>query len=408
MFDRSCQANRLFPVFVILAVSAALAAPAPSSSSAFDLPGEPLTAFTISGTEATPSAALFTLPVSPFTLPGKPLTAFTTDAPQATPSVSPFTLPGKPLTSFIIDGAFPDPSISPFTLPGTPLTAVTAHASKTTPLTSSVFELPGTPLTDFTIHGAIPTPSSPPFTLPGEPLSAFTIDAPLATPSASSDYAEAYNLLAYALAEIDAFSQDANVQRRAASTDIQLANGQDAKALNAKFATLTADSMCDDGEEACVGGQFSQCVGGKFVSSSCGATLQCFALPLVNSRGTSITCTTQADASQRIGNTGAGALKRRAAGADVQLANGKDAQALNAQFSTLSPSSACTAGSDACVNGEFAQCVGGSLVSVSCGATLQCFVLPLVNSRGTSVTCTTAADAQARISNSGAKGGITG
>ncbi|KAH9173996.1 proline-rich protein [Lactarius sanguifluus] len=79
-------------------------------------------------------------------------------------------------------------------------------------------------------------------------------------------------------------------------------NGQDAQALNEKFKTLTADSSCTDGENACVGGDFAQCVGGKFVTSPCSGGSICVALPLVNSRGTSITCDTQADADARIAN----------------------------------------------------------------------------------------------------------
>ena len=51
----------------------------------------------------------------------------------------------------------------------------------------------------------------------------------------------------------------------------------------------------------CIDGGFAQCVGGTFVNLGCGATLQCFALPLVNSAGTSIACTTEADAAARIG-----------------------------------------------------------------------------------------------------------
>jgi hypothetical protein len=82
-------------------------------------------------------------------------------------------------------------------------------------------------------------------------------------------------------------------------------NGLDAKALNDKFATLTADSPCTDGEAACINGGFAQCVGGKFAVTGCAGGLQCFALPLVNSPGTSITCDTAADAQARIANTGA-------------------------------------------------------------------------------------------------------
>jgi len=82
-------------------------------------------------------------------------------------------------------------------------------------------------------------------------------------------------------------------------------NGVDAKALNDKFATLTADSSCDEGEEACVGDAFAQCVGGQFVITNCATGTVCAALPLVNSRGTSITCTTKADRDARIAATGA-------------------------------------------------------------------------------------------------------
>jgi len=90
--------------------------------------------------------------------------------------------------------------------------------------------------------------------------------------------------------------------RRAAFT---LQNGKDAQALNAKFQGLSASSSCTTGEQACVKGQLAQCVGGKFALSSCSATLQCVALPLVNKAGTSVTCDTQADAEARIATTGA-------------------------------------------------------------------------------------------------------
>ncbi|KLO20007.1 hypothetical protein SCHPADRAFT_898077 [Schizopora paradoxa] len=82
-------------------------------------------------------------------------------------------------------------------------------------------------------------------------------------------------------------------------------NGQDAIALNQKFQSLNANSACTSGENACVNQQFAQCVNGKFVLTSCGSGLICSALPLVNSAGTSITCTTQADADSRIAATGA-------------------------------------------------------------------------------------------------------
>jgi len=92
------------------------------------------------------------------------------------------------------------------------------------------------------------------------------------------------------------------VNPRAAFT---LQNGKDAQALNKKFQSLTPTSPCTNGEQACVKGQLGQCVGGKFALSSCAATLQCVALPLVNKAGTSITCDTLQDAAARIAQTGA-------------------------------------------------------------------------------------------------------
>ncbi len=73
------------------------------------------------------------------------------------------------------------------------------------------------------------------------------------------------------------------VDRRAAFT---LQNGKDAQALNQKFQGLTASSPCTDGEQACVQGQFAQCVGSTFQLTPCAAPLQCFALPLDNKPGT--------------------------------------------------------------------------------------------------------------------------
>jgi len=89
------------------------------------------------------------------------------------------------------------------------------------------------------------------------------------------------------------------------ASGFKLQNGEDAIKLNAQFASLTATSSCTDGEQACVGGGFAQCVGGKFAITQCAGGTQCFALPLVNSAGTSITCSTQADATARIAATGA-------------------------------------------------------------------------------------------------------
>ncbi|KAF9077975.1 hypothetical protein BDP27DRAFT_1207573 [Rhodocollybia butyracea] len=230
------------------------------------------------------------------------------------------------------------------------------------------------------------------------------------------------------------------------SSGFALSNGQAAQALNAQFASLTASSPCTSGQNACVGGAFAQCVSGAFVTTTCSGGTTCAALPLVNSAGTSIACTTTADAEARIAATGAtgGLTGSSASGAapasssaaapapvttsaapassassnsaassssstsSFALSNGQAAQALNAQFASLTTSSSCSTGQQACVNGGFAQCVGGSFVVDQCGTGLTCAALPLVNSAGTSITCTTTADAEARIAATGATGGLTG
>ncbi|KAJ7651940.1 hypothetical protein DFH06DRAFT_1475331 [Mycena polygramma] len=112
-------------------------------------------------------------------------------------------------------------------------------------------------------------------------------------------HSSAFITLALAVA---ASARPARFSRRAA---FDLQNGQDAIALNDKFKTLTTDSPCNAGDQACVNQGFAQCVSGKFVVQPCAATTICAALPLVNSAGTSITCTTQADLDARIAATGA-------------------------------------------------------------------------------------------------------
>ena len=72
--------------------------------------------------------------------------------------------------------------------------------------------------------------------------------------------------------------------------------------------------------------------------------------------------------------------ERRAA---FTLQNGKDAQALNAKFLTLSGATPCQAGQSACIQGAFSQCVNGQFVGFPCSGGLTCVALPLVNSAGT-------------------------
>jgi hypothetical protein len=184
----------------------------------------------------------------------------------------------------------------------------------------------------------------------------------------------------------------------------------------------------------------------------CSGGLQCFALPLVNSPGTTVTCTTPEDAEARIAATGAtGGITGdgnanvpdvpapaaptpaptpapapapapasssasapqppaapAAGNSGFALQNGIDAQELNTEFSTLNVNSPCEGTEVACVDGSFAQCVDGSFQLSQCAGGTQCFALPLVNSPGTTVTCTTEDDAAARIAATGATGGIQG
>ncbi|PBK70601.1 hypothetical protein ARMSODRAFT_884202, partial [Armillaria solidipes] len=86
-------------------------------------------------------------------------------------------------------------------------------------------------------------------------------------------------------------------------------------------------------------------------------------------------------------------------------ANGLKAQQLNAQFASLSTNDSCTTGDQACVNGGFAQCVGGTWEVTECSSGTSCFALPLVNSAGTSLSCDSESDALARIEATGVSGG---
>ncbi|KAJ7876797.1 hypothetical protein B0H13DRAFT_2054731 [Mycena leptocephala] len=223
----------------------------------------------------------------------------------------------------------------------------------------------------------------------------------------------------------------AAVASPSSASDFHLQNGLDAQKLNAQFQSLTASSLCAEGEQACVGTSFAQCVSGSFVLTPCASGTVCAALPLVNKPGTSIACDTSSDVAARIAATGApGGVDGSASSTPsasspdsdsdsdsdpdcddsdgFKAQNGLDAQKLNAQFKTLTSSSACTDGEEACVGTSFAQCVLGSFVLTPCSGGTICTALPLVNKPGTSITCDTLADAQARIAATGAAGGIAG
>jgi hypothetical protein len=285
-------------------------------------------------------------------------------------------------------------------------------------------------------------------TSPGTPSTGSGAAAAAAPPAAASSSAAAPPASSAAAADNSAATTAAatggSASASTSKSSFALSNGQAAQALNAQFASLTTSSPCTSGQDACVNGGFAQCVNGAFVVTQCAGGEVCAALPLVNSPGTSVTCTTTADADSRIaatgatggltgdGSTAAAAPASSAAAAPAAaaspaaannaaastsastskssfaLSNGQAAQALNAQFASLTTSSPCTSGQDACVNGGFAQCVNGAFVVTQCAGGEVCAALPLVNSPGTSVTCTTTADADSRIAATGATGGLTG
>ncbi|KAI0090005.1 hypothetical protein BDY19DRAFT_96599 [Irpex rosettiformis] len=102
--------------------------------------------------------------------------------------------------------------------------------------------------------------------------------------------------------------------------DFTLANGQQALAEEAGFAKLTATSACQTGQNACINGQFAQCANNKFVLTACAPGTVCHSLPLVNSAGTSVTCTTDADFQARIAATGANSAGTAATAATTTAA----------------------------------------------------------------------------------------
>ncbi|PKY41574.1 hypothetical protein RhiirA4_353907 [Rhizophagus irregularis] len=85
-------------------------------------------------------------------------------------------------------------------------------------------------------------------------------------------------------------------------------------------------------------------------------------------------------------------------------ANADKAEQLTKEFAKLTKDSPCENNAQACVEDQFAQCVGGKFQLNSCGGgELKCVVLPLVNKPGTSITCSTEADRLARLAD--ARGG---
>jgi hypothetical protein len=85
-------------------------------------------------------------------------------------------------------------------------------------------------------------------------------------------------------------------------------------------------------------------LGREILLTPCANGLTCTALPLVNKPGTSVTCDTQADATARVAQAlgSRAAANSSASGSGFKAQNGKDAQALNQKFQSLTADSACT------------------------------------------------------------------
>lgn len=105
------------------------------------------------------------------------------------------------------------------------------------------------------------------------------------------------------------------------------------------------------------------------------------------------------NAAQKLGFKGG--ITSRASGdkksGNFHVANAEKAKAENNKSKTLNADSACKDGQNACIGKSFAVCANGKFVQMPCNTGLVCKSLPLVNKAGTSFTCTTEADADARI-----------
>ncbi|KAI0316303.1 hypothetical protein OF83DRAFT_1245321 [Amylostereum chailletii] len=88
------------------------------------------------------------------------------------------------------------------------------------------------------------------------------------------------------------------------------------------------------------------------------------------------------------------------------LANGQDAQRLNAEFVNLTTSSPCTDNQNACIKNDFATCSGGKWQTQACPGSKSCFALPNLRSNGTFVACTSPNNALSILTATGATGGF--
>jgi len=81
-------------------------------------------------------------------------------------------------------------------------------------------------------------------------------------------------------------------------------NGPAAKALNDQYKALTASSPCDDGDIACIGGQFATCWDGSYHLATCPGDTTCAAIPNEWSSGTTTTCDTPDNIAWRFAQAG--------------------------------------------------------------------------------------------------------
>jgi len=202
-----------------------------------------------------------------------------------------------------------------------------------------------------------------------------------------------------------------------AQKSIQEQNADDAETLQKKFESFDKNTKCTANDEACIGKDFAQCTTtvengknvDKFVTTSCGGgDLECVVLPLVLKRGTSITCATKQEQKNRLDaargkNTAGNSSSKRSPKeptdiTEIRKLNADDAEALQNKFKSFKADQKCSPNENACVNDQFAQCSGAGVFSLQpCAAGLKCFALPLVNARGTSITCDTEEDRENRF-----------
>ncbi|CAG8487254.1 5062_t:CDS:2 [Funneliformis mosseae] len=207
--------------------------------------------------------------------------------------------------------------------------------------------------------------------------------------------------------------------------EIQSQNADLAEELEKKFESLTKDSECEEGSNACIKGDFAKChkvfENGKLVNrfsiQPCGGDLKCYVLPLVLKPGTSITCTNLEDRNRRIdvargkfSATGKSdpfvppppktACNEGVGKAEFRKINADNAEDLTEKFSTFTADQPCQVNETACIGQVFAKCAtvlkDGKFVNQfqlqACGGGTICIVAPLVNKCGTTITCSTEQD----------------